>query len=744
MENRHQKIFIQVFIAVLIALASLTGLWLDSPPRVEEESGAFSATRAKTHLEKISDRPHAIGTAALAEKRDYIMQEFRNLGYQPRLFIGESRRTWSDNNYFLGKTENILVVKKGTIGNKQVFISGHYDTVTDSPGAADDGHAVASMLEVAALIKDKTFKNDIVFYVSDGEEEALFGAQAYTENFNLDSIGVVLNFEARGNSGASYGFEWSNNNYWLVEAFAKATSKPIANSLSYEVYNRMPNGTDLTLYLDRGVPGINHAFIDGFTYYHSPLDNVANIDMGSFQHSGDYMYTQALHFGDYDFSIQPEGNATFFNALGFLIYYPSGLDLLWIALSILALIFLTYNGIKKKNLHIPDAIKVFMTLLLGLGIAVISCLGMHAVITAVYPHYYEFYAGQFYNHEVYAITYLGISMMSLALVMVLFNKKVHPYNFSYATAILFLILSIAMEFAMPSASYVFYIPLFAYGISACANVFIPEKLNLISSSLGVFLCYSMWAVLLTTLYLAFSHSGASFYAILAYIFCLVSLLFFPKLWTSKDHLPGYLAIVIVLGSIVYGHITSTPTAEHKLPSTLNTYHDLETDKTYYSTYLDRVNEGNKYLLSGMKEDSLNLPWNYGVYVTEADVKHPWDYATYTQEIDSTTENIELTIHTRDAVETDFLIEDISGMKSITLNNEVLPFNQERDFFRLAWAGYPGDSISISIETENGLEAILHTRYNGIDEDTSLLPITHMREGNRHLVTEKVLLKLNTE
>ncbi len=744
MENRQQKIFTQALIIAIVLIASIVGLWLDTPPDASQEEGVFSATRAKVHLDKICDRPHGIGTQALAEKRDYIIEAFRDLGYQPRLFIGKYKNSWGSNNHILCKTENILVVKKGSIGDKQVFISGHYDSVSDSPGAADDGHSIASMLEVATLIKDKTFKNDIVFYISDGEEEGLFGAQAYSENFNLDSIGVVLNFEARGNAGPSYGFEWSNNNYWLVEAFAEATTKPIANSLSYEVYNRMPNGTDLTKYLDKGVPGINHAFIDGFSYYHSPLDNIDNLDMGSFQHSGDYMYTQALHFGNYDFSVQPEGNATFFNALGFLIYYPSGLDLLWIALSMLALIFITYRGLKEKVLNIPDTLKVFMTLILGLGLAVVSCLGMQAIISAVYPHYFEFYAGQFYNHEVYAFTYLGISMMSLALTMVLLNKKVHPYNFSYACSMLFLILSIALEFTMPSASYVFYIPLFLFSISACANIFIPEKLKLIPSVLAAFITYSMWSVLLATLYLAFSHSGAPFYAILSYIFCLVSLLFFPKLWTSRDHLPGYVAIIIALGSIIYGHLTSSPTEEHKLPSTLETYHDLETDKTFYTTDLHRLNEGNAYLFQDMKIDSLHLPWQYDVYVSEAEIKHPWKYASLNQSIDSTTEYIELTIHTRDAIETDLLIEDISGMHSISMNHETLTIDKEKDFFRMKWIGYPRDSILISIKSDSALNAVLHSKYDTIDEDSSLLPITYMREGNRHLVTEKVVLGIQSE
>ena len=36
-----------------------------------------------------------------------------------------------------------------------------------------------------------------------------------------------------------------------------------ATSLAVEVYRRMPNSTDLTVFLEAGIPGLNFAFISG-------------------------------------------------------------------------------------------------------------------------------------------------------------------------------------------------------------------------------------------------------------------------------------------------------------------------------------------------------------------------------------------------------------------------------------------------------------------------------------------------
>jgi Zn-dependent M28 family amino/carboxypeptidase len=53
---------------------------------------------------------------------------------------------------------------------------GHYDSVLNSPGASDDVHAVANMLEVARLLKEEELENDVIFLITDGEELGLFTA----------------------------------------------------------------------------------------------------------------------------------------------------------------------------------------------------------------------------------------------------------------------------------------------------------------------------------------------------------------------------------------------------------------------------------------------------------------------------------------------------------------------------------------------------------------------------------------
>ena len=78
----------------------------------------------------------------------------------------------------------------------------------------DDGAGVAALLEtLRALRTGPPLRNDILFVITDGEEDGLLGASAFVaENPAAKDVRVVVNFEARGNAGESQMFETSAGN----------------------------------------------------------------------------------------------------------------------------------------------------------------------------------------------------------------------------------------------------------------------------------------------------------------------------------------------------------------------------------------------------------------------------------------------------------------------------------------------------------------------------------------------------
>ena len=81
----------------------------------------------------------------------------------------------------------------------------------------------------------------------------------------------------------------------------------MSSSLYPELYDRLPNDTDLSVFKDRGMAGMNFAFVGGLPHYHTPLDNFDNLDMGSLQHQGEQFLSMAKALSRSRVDELPEG-----------------------------------------------------------------------------------------------------------------------------------------------------------------------------------------------------------------------------------------------------------------------------------------------------------------------------------------------------------------------------------------------------------------------------------------------------
>lgn len=96
---------------------------------------------------------------------------------------------------------NILGRKPGLKDEAITFIiDGHYDGVSNSPAADDNGTAVSGVLEVLRVLSQYNFEHSIRFIGFDFEESGLIGSQRYVQNAikNYEDIQGVLNFEMIG------------------------------------------------------------------------------------------------------------------------------------------------------------------------------------------------------------------------------------------------------------------------------------------------------------------------------------------------------------------------------------------------------------------------------------------------------------------------------------------------------------------------------------------------------------------
>jgi hypothetical protein len=282
-----------IMVCLLILIPILIGLLqIQAPKSVKSDAplDQFSSGRAMTKLSIIAKEPHPIGSQAHQAVQNYLVQELEGLGLKPEIQKAMVASPQA------GEIENIVTRIRGTDNSKAVMITAHYDSVPTAPGAGDDGAGIAAMLEtIRALQVSGPLKNDLILLMTDGEETGLNGAKAFMKEHPLaKNVGIVLNFEARGNKGPSFMFETSDQNGWLIKEFIKAAPDPVAYSIIYNLYKRMPNDTDLTVFREGGLPGLNFAFGIGLNAYHQPIDTPENLDPSSLQHHGEYMLSLSL------------------------------------------------------------------------------------------------------------------------------------------------------------------------------------------------------------------------------------------------------------------------------------------------------------------------------------------------------------------------------------------------------------------------------------------------------------------
>jgi hypothetical protein len=293
-------------LAAALLIAVLT-LQVPAPVGTGAPATTFSAERAMADVRAIAQRPHPVGSADHARVGALLLQRMAALGLQTSTQTGALspaavRRLEREGGSAAGvELTNLIGVLPGRDPRlPAVALMAHYDTVPDSAGAADDSTGVAAILEAVRAIRARgSADRTLVVILTDGEVLNLDGARAFWGGHPLrDRIGAVVNLEARGGGGRAMMFETGRGNAETIGLFARAGTRATggvsSNSLAVFVYEAMPNGTDFTIPKDRGVQGVNLAFIGRPEQYHAPVSTPDALDQGSVQHIG----AQALETAD--------------------------------------------------------------------------------------------------------------------------------------------------------------------------------------------------------------------------------------------------------------------------------------------------------------------------------------------------------------------------------------------------------------------------------------------------------------
>ncbi|MFO7874923.1 MAG: M28 family peptidase [Bacteroidales bacterium] len=390
MRNKLTGILIPKKEALLITLGILFivffGIRLSHPPKVipaDAPDSLFSAERAARHLPNIAAEPNPIGTPANQAVRDYITDLLEVMDLEPELHQTEL--------YYAQRAaslENILARLPGQGNGQTILFMGHYDTVRDAPGASDNGAAVVTMLELIRMLQHHPpLENDLIFFFPDGEEVGLLGAQAFMKEHPwAEEVDLVVNLEAMGTTGQSLLFETGENNLEIIKEFARAVPYPAGQSISVEIYKRMPNATDYDIFKQKGYQGLNFAYIGNSFDYHTGGDNIEHTDLRSIQHHGSHAAALALHLGNTAFTPQGTDNAVYFNTVryGFASYPFSRVPAITILIMLIAGVIIA-AGIYRERIRPLRLLFGFLAVVIYLGTLFAVFDALQHIIAAVYP-----------------------------------------------------------------------------------------------------------------------------------------------------------------------------------------------------------------------------------------------------------------------------------------------------------------------------------------------------------------------
>lgn len=315
-------------------------------PRWVEPDHRVSAARARETLAVLlgeEELPHRAGQAANENVRVRLLGLLDELGVQTWVLpmsmptavaqrTTESKEEIDKRFKITSPMANIVARVAGEKRGRPVVLASHYDSAFNAPGAGDAGQCVAAILETVRALKAEPLRYEVWLLLTDAEEFGLWGAQALVEQGNYPwgaEPPVVINFDARGDRGAVLLYETHENNLRAMQVAAEGIAAPqLSTSLMVNVYKRLPNGTDFTVFRQAGWCGWNFAVVAGADRYHTEEDNLANLSPRSVQHFAAHAHGLLHRLDEMPEaelkSLDQSQPASFFDVLGwFLVVYPA-------------------------------------------------------------------------------------------------------------------------------------------------------------------------------------------------------------------------------------------------------------------------------------------------------------------------------------------------------------------------------------------------------------------------------------
>ncbi len=235
----------------------------------------------KEYIQMIQDfGPRVTGSLAAQEAAAYIASHFQGLGltvHQP---------VWS---YHDREDVTIEGIHYGVNQSSDsiYIVCAHYDSVSGSPGADDNGSGTAAVLAAATILSRYNFEHTIRFVTFSGEEQGLWGSHIYAQEAKerSDNIAAVLNADMIAYTETSEG----KDNVILYENAASTWITDRVENVSHTYPSEIglnivrPGASGRSDHASFWEYGFDAIFFSEYEFnqpnYHSPTDTIDTLDI---------------------------------------------------------------------------------------------------------------------------------------------------------------------------------------------------------------------------------------------------------------------------------------------------------------------------------------------------------------------------------------------------------------------------------------------------------------------------------
>ncbi len=207
----------------------------------------------------------------------YIYNEFKNMGLDVRY------QNWSSHAQH-GSNIEATINGINSSSDEIFIICGHYDSVSQSPGADDNGAGTTAVLSAAKIMSKYSFNHTIRFVTFSGEEQGLYGSKAYAEEAseNDDNIIAAINMDMMGYSkDVDDKVKVYYNDYfeWLMD-FTITVSQQYNQYIHMEpVPSGASGGSDHISFWNEGYNAIFFFEYEWNPYYHTSGDIIEHMSI---------------------------------------------------------------------------------------------------------------------------------------------------------------------------------------------------------------------------------------------------------------------------------------------------------------------------------------------------------------------------------------------------------------------------------------------------------------------------------